>query len=161
MGWEVQGYYKKPDEIAPCWHLDCSGDFMEEVEAFGERNPLESKDSEELEIYFGNRGLEIIRGISTLAEEKKLKEQLRKFDGYLLYADKWTSEIKAFRSDHITCIKFASFWVFQERIEKDAELLKRGLEDLLDRLQDKGPEGKLAAKQLKVFIEKKHADEKG
>ncbi|MDW3648973.1 MAG: hypothetical protein R8P61_18025 [Bacteroidia bacterium] len=82
MEWEVQGYYKNPDELAPSWHVDCSCDFIEEVEAYGQKNLLDVGDTAEVEIFFGNTGLELFRGIFYMPEAGKGKvaeEQLKSF----------------------------------------------------------------------------------
>ncbi|MEM8890015.1 MAG: hypothetical protein AAGD28_18705, partial [Bacteroidota bacterium] len=138
MGWDVQGYYKNSGEEAPSWHVECSGDSVDEVEAFGGKNPLDTEHADAVKIYYGNRGLELFRGFSTLTNQDELKKQLAKFEGYPVYAKKWNPLKKAFQYKMIEYLAAGSLLIFHEKIEGDSDLLKRGLTDILDRLTFRG-----------------------
>jgi len=161
MGWDVQGFYKNPGEEAPSWHVECSGDSLEEVEAFGGKNPLSKKEEDRLEIFYGNRKLEVFRGLSSIVDLDLLKEQLQKFDNYLVYADKWNPIKKSFRSEQITFISLGNVSVFHEKIEGDLRLIKRGLTDLLERIESGRFDNQASIKALQAYISRLSEDEKG
>ncbi|MEL6253857.1 MAG: hypothetical protein AAFR87_17750 [Bacteroidota bacterium] len=161
MGWDVQGYYRNQGGTHPSWHVESSGDSLEEVEAFEGKNPLSEDQEDNLEIYFGNRELVLFRGISNIKDLDKLKDKLRKFEGFLVYADKWNPLKKQFRSNEISFIDLGSRTVFHEQVEGDISLIKRGLTDILERLEGQAPSEGGPMQILNTHILSLSADEKG
>ena len=160
MGWDVQGYYTNPGDTASSWHVECSGDSLDEVEAFGGKNPLPQEEADSLQIYYGNRELEVFRGFSSLVDLDLLKKQLQNFDNYLVYADKWNPIKKSFRCEQINFISLGNMSVFHEKIDGDLSLIKRGLTDLLERIESGSIYNQASFQALQAYILSLSEDEK-